>query len=70
MKVCVYGAGAVGTYLAGRLSSGGAEVSVIARGGNLAAIRQNGIAVKVPTRAIRAALPRPMILRRSGRRMP
>jgi 2-dehydropantoate 2-reductase len=54
MKVCIYGAGAVGTNLAGRLARGGAEVAVIARGGNLAAIRQNGITVKAPTREIRA----------------
>jgi 2-dehydropantoate 2-reductase len=54
MKVCVYGAGAIGCYLAGRLSTGGAEVSVIARGNNLAAIRQCGITVKAPLRQIAA----------------
>ncbi|RYJ03919.1 MAG: 2-dehydropantoate 2-reductase [Acetobacteraceae bacterium] len=50
MKVCIYGAGAVGCTLAGRLHRGGAEVSVVARGANLAAIRAKGITVETPSR--------------------
>ena len=50
MKVCIYGAGAVGSYLAGRLHRGGAQVSVVARGANLAAIRAKGITVETPAR--------------------
>ncbi len=45
MKVCVFGAGAIGGHLAGRLARGGAEVSVVARGATLEAIRQEGITV-------------------------
>src|SRR5271157_4347143 len=45
MRVCVYGAGAIGGHLAVRLARGGAEVSVVARGAQLAAIRQDGIKV-------------------------
>jgi len=45
MKVCVFGAGAIGGHLAVRLALGGAEVSVVARGPQLAAIRQNGLKV-------------------------
>ncbi len=48
MKVCVFGAGAIGGNLAARLAAGGAEVSVIARGEHLAAIRANGITVETP----------------------
>lgn len=48
MKVCVYGVGAIGGHLTGRLAQGGAKVSVVARGDNLAALRANGIAVKTP----------------------
>jgi 2-dehydropantoate 2-reductase len=48
MKVCVYGAGAVGGSLAARLWKNGARVSVIARGRNLAAIRANGLKVMTP----------------------
>ena len=54
MKVCVYGAGAIGTHLAARLFKGGAQVSIIARGTTLAAVRTNGIAVKAPTCTIHA----------------
>lgn len=45
MKVCVFGAGAIGGHLAARLAKAGAETSVIARGAHLAAIRANGLRV-------------------------
>jgi 2-dehydropantoate 2-reductase len=43
MKICVYGAGAVGGHFAAQLAAAGHEVSVIARGAHLEAIRANGI---------------------------
>ena len=47
MKICVYGAGAIGGHLLGRLAAkGDAEVSAIARGDTLAALRAKGIRVK------------------------
>jgi 2-dehydropantoate 2-reductase len=45
LKACVFGAGAIGTHVAGRLAKGGAEVSVIARGAQLEAIQANGVRV-------------------------
>jgi 2-dehydropantoate 2-reductase len=45
VKVCVYGAGAIGGHIAARLALGGAEVSLVARGAHLAAIRANGLTV-------------------------
>ena len=45
MKICVYGAGAIGGHLASRLHLGGAEVSIIARGPHLAAIKANGLTI-------------------------
>jgi len=46
MKVCIYGAGAVGGHLAARLSSSGNhEISVVARGPQLEAIKQRGLTV-------------------------
>jgi 2-dehydropantoate 2-reductase len=45
MRICVYGAGAIGGHLAGRLAKAGVDVSVVARGPHLAAIRQNGLTV-------------------------
>lgn len=46
MKICIYGAGAVGGHIAGRLASANADVSVIARGAQLAAIREQGLRVE------------------------
>jgi 2-dehydropantoate 2-reductase len=43
MKIAVVGAGAIGGYLGARLSLAGEEVTFIARGPNLAAIRANGM---------------------------
>ena len=48
MKICVYGAGAVGGSIAAGLARTGAEVSVIARAANLAAIRAHGLRVRAP----------------------
>lgn len=48
MKVCVFGAGAIGGHLAVRLAKGGAEVSVVARGGILDAIRSRGLTINAP----------------------
>jgi 2-dehydropantoate 2-reductase len=43
MKIAVVGAGAIGGYLGARLSAAGEEVTFIARGANLAAIKANGM---------------------------
>jgi 2-dehydropantoate 2-reductase len=43
LKICVYGAGAIGGYLAVGLALAGHEVSVIARGAHLEAIRERGL---------------------------
>ena len=48
MKICVYGAGAIGGWLAGNMARGGADVSVVARGAHLAAIRRDGLTVETP----------------------
>jgi 2-dehydropantoate 2-reductase len=43
MKLCVYGAGAIGGYLGVELHRAGHEVSLVARGPQLAAIQKNGL---------------------------
>lgn len=43
MKICIYGAGAIGGYLGVLLKQGGADVSLIARGAHLEAIRNHGL---------------------------
>ncbi len=57
MRICVYGAGAVGGYLAGFLARGGAEVSVVARGPHLAAIQADGLRVETPDEALTVRVP-------------
>ncbi len=48
MRICIYGAGAIGGYLAAGLSQvEGVELSVVARGAHLAAIRQSGLKLLV-----------------------
>ncbi len=46
MKICIYGAGAVGGFLGARLALAGVQVSLVARGAHLAAIRAQGLKVK------------------------
>jgi 2-dehydropantoate 2-reductase len=43
MRVCIYGAGAIGGYMAISLKQAGADVSLIARGAHLEAIQANGL---------------------------
>ena len=43
MKICVYGAGAVGGLMAAWLSRAGHDVSVVARGAQLDAIRREAL---------------------------
>ena len=42
-RICIYGAGAIGGYMAACLDRAGAEVSLVARGPHLAAIREKGL---------------------------
>jgi len=43
MKFCIYGAGAIGGFLAAYLSRAGHDVAVVARGEKLAALRAKGL---------------------------
>ncbi|HEV7458581.1 MAG TPA: 2-dehydropantoate 2-reductase [Roseococcus sp.] len=55
MKVCILGPGAIGSHIAARFARGGqAEVSVLARGAQLEAIRARGITVRTPEEAFTA----------------
>jgi 2-dehydropantoate 2-reductase len=46
MKVCIVGAGAVGGWIAGMLADAGADVSLLARGATLAALKASGLRVR------------------------
>ncbi|MGZ0246963.1 MAG: ketopantoate reductase family protein, partial [Alphaproteobacteria bacterium] len=41
MKICIYGAGAIGGYLGAGLALKGADVTLIARGPHLAAMQEH-----------------------------
>jgi 2-dehydropantoate 2-reductase len=43
MKICIYGAGAIGGYMAVMMKRGGVDVSLIARGAHLAAMKESGL---------------------------
>ena len=43
MKICIYGAGAIGGYLGAELTLAGFDITLIARGPHLAAMRRNGL---------------------------
>src|SRR5437868_7110498 len=47
MKVCIYGAGAIGGYLGVGLAESGIDVCLIARGAHLAAMRENGLTLQI-----------------------
>ena len=57
MRICVYGAGAIGGHLALRFARGGADTSVVARGAHLAAIQRDGISVQTSEGALHRRLP-------------
>ena len=43
MKICIYGAGAIGGYLGVQLALAGEDVTLIARGPHLEAMQKNGV---------------------------
>jgi 2-dehydropantoate 2-reductase len=43
MKLCIFGAGAVGGHIAAKLAAAGNDVSVVARGAHLQAMRERGL---------------------------
>jgi 2-dehydropantoate 2-reductase len=47
MKICIYGAGAIGGYLGVELARAGADISLVARGAHLAGMRANGLKLQI-----------------------
>ena len=45
MKICIFGAGAIGGYMGAKLAEAGADVSLVARGPHLAAIKDKGLSL-------------------------
>jgi 2-dehydropantoate 2-reductase len=57
MRICVFGAGAIGGYIAVLLARSGIETSVVARGPHLQAIQQNGLTLKIAGETHNVKLP-------------
>jgi len=55
MRIAIMGSGAVGGYFGARLAAGGSEVTFLARGAHLAAMRERGLTVESPLGDIRLA---------------
>ena len=47
MKICIYGAGAIGGFLGGQLARSGHDVTLIARGPHLHAMQANGLTLEM-----------------------
>jgi 2-dehydropantoate 2-reductase len=57
LKVCIFGAGAIGGFLGVQLASSGADVSLVARGAHLAAMRTHGVRLLIDGEERSARLP-------------
>ena len=52
MRVCIYGAGAIGAFIGAELAASGCEVSAVARGATLAALRKHGMRLQFGDRLV------------------
>ncbi len=57
MRYVVFGAGAIGGVVGGRLAEAGLEVALIARGAHLEAIRRDGLTVRSPDGSVTLDVP-------------
>ncbi len=56
MRIAVFGLGAIGGYVAARLAASGHEVSAVARGPTLAALREHGLTLRAGAETLRARI--------------
>jgi 2-dehydropantoate 2-reductase len=54
MRICIYGAGAIGGYLGAMLAQAGHEISLVARGEHLKALRANGLTLEIGGRTLKS----------------
>ena len=57
MKVCIVGAGAIGGYMGVQLARAGIDVSLVARGAHLAAMRKHGLRLLIDDQEIAVRVP-------------
>lgn len=56
MRICIFGAGAVGSHFAVRLARAGHEVSCVMRGAHLDAVKANGLTLRVGDTELKASV--------------
>lgn len=56
MKVCIYGAGAIGGWIGVKLARAGSEVSVVARGATLQALQEHGLRLQEGEQTLAASV--------------
>jgi 2-dehydropantoate 2-reductase len=56
MRICIFGAGAVGSFLAAGLARDGKDVSVLARGAHLAAMKSSGLELQAGAQSCRVTV--------------
>jgi 2-dehydropantoate 2-reductase len=61
MKVLLVGAGVIGSFNAARLFCGGVDVTLLARGERLAALREHGVVLEDWRTAHRSVIPVPAV---------
>ena len=54
MRICIFGAGAVGSHFAVRLGRAGHEVACVMRGRHLAAVQRHGLTLRIAAEEIKA----------------
>jgi 2-dehydropantoate 2-reductase len=67
MKICIYGAGAIGGYMGVMLKRGGLDVSLVARGAHLEAIKAKGLSLVLKDETVTERMPASRDPRELGR---
>ncbi|WP_332684436.1 2-dehydropantoate 2-reductase [Bosea sp. (in: a-proteobacteria)] len=67
MKICIYGAGAIGGYMGVMLKRGGLDVSLVARGAHLEAIKARGLSLVLKDETVTERMPASRDPRELGR---
>ena len=57
MKICIFGAGAIGSYIGAEIARAGADVTLVARGPHLKAMQSKGLIVRKSTEEFKINLP-------------
>ncbi len=57
MKICIFGAGAIGSHLGAEIAQSGADITLVARGPHLKAMQSDGLIIRKSTGEFKVRLP-------------